>query len=207
MYFSMIFFRTFSCQDLAREVDLYCFPPPMRPGGWVYAGLRRLLHLLRIPVHAEVMSGISYKRMASLDVFVATHTAAMGMEPQPMTRWNASNEVTGGIRYFPKQDHWWHLPVWRSEGQYEDGNIMDYQVDMSMAPHVQGVLAVYEAHARAGDEATRMRIATMLRQIPEVLPRGPGMPALRLMRGPGGIRPAGDRRMLEDEQRNPRSTL
>ena len=136
------------CADAGiRDWRRYVF---VQPGGWVYAGLRHLLHLLRIPFHAELASGMSKRRIASLDVFVATHTGALGMDPQPMIRWNASHDVTDGIiQYFPNQDHWWHLPVWRSEGQYEHGNIMDYQVDPSIPPQRQGVLAVYAGPGRS----------------------------------------------------------
>ena len=174
-------------------------------GGWVYAGLRKLLQLLRIPVHSEVVSGLSYRRMASLDVFVATHTGAMGMEPPSMALWNASDDVKDGITYFPKQDHWWHMPVWRSVGQADSWNLMDYQVDLRIPPHVQGVLAVMERHARTGDEVTRRRIGTMLRHLsPDVLLPGAQMAALRPLtfnEGQRGIRPIRDRRMLEDEEK------
>ena len=174
-------------------------------GGWVYAGLRTLLQLLGIPVHAEVVSGLSYRRMASLDVFVATHTGAMGMGPPAMAMWNASDDVKDGITYFPKQDHWWHMPVWRSGGQADSSNLMDYQVDLSIQPHVQGVLAEMERHARTGDEVTRRRIGTMLRHLsPEVLLPGAQMAALRPLTfndGQRGILPIRDRRMPEDEER------
>ena len=174
-------------------------------GDWVYAGLRKLLLLLKIPVHAEVVSGLSYRRMASLDVFVATHTGAMGILPPAMALWNASDDVKDGITYFPKQDHWWHMPVWRSVGQADSWNLMDYQVDLRIAPHVQGVLAVMDRHARTGDEVTRRRIGTMLRHLsPEVLLPGAHMAALRPLtfnEGQRGIPPIRDRRMLEDEER------
>ena len=173
------------------------------PGGWVYAGLRRLLQLLGIPVHAEVVSGISYRRMASLDVFVATHLGAMGIEPQPMMRWNVCHEVQDGIvQYFPKQDHWWHMPVWRPEGQYEHGNIMDYQVDLSMPPQLQDVLETYEGLARVADAPTRNRIVTMLGHIaPPVLPHGLQLTALRELMAEHRILPAADRPRLEDDER------
>ena len=178
----------------------------VRHGGWVYAGLRTLLHLLGIPVHAEVVSGLSYRRMASLDVFVATHTGAMGMEPPAMALWNASDDVKDGITYLPLQDHWWHMRVWRSMGQADSWNVMDYQVDLRMPPHVQGVLAEMDRHARTGEEVTRRRIGAMLRHVlpPEVLLPGAQMAALRQLtfnEGQRGILPMRDRRMLEDEQK------
>ena len=74
-----------------------------------------------------------------------------------------------------------------------------------MPPHVQGVLAEMDRHARTGDEVTRRRIGTMLRHLsPEVLLPGAQMAALRLLtvnEGQRGIRPIRDRRMLEDEER------
>ncbi len=164
-------------------------------GGWVYAGLRKLLQLLGIPVHSEVVSGLSYRRMASLDVFVATHTASMGMEPPCMALWNASHDVKDGITLFPKQDHWWHMPVWRSFGQSEYGNVMDYRVDLGMPAHVQGVLAVLAPHGRTGDVSARRRIGTMLGHLaPDVWVPGAQLAVLRPMRA---IR---DRRMPEDDE-------
>ena len=162
-------------------------------GGWVYAGLRKLLQLLRIPVHSEVVSGLSYRRMASLDVFVATHTGAMGMEPPPMALWNASYDAKDGITYFPKQDQWWYMPVWRSEGQGE-WQVMDYQVNLGMPAHVQRVLAIMDVHARPGGAVPRRRIGTLLGHLtPDVLP-GAQFPALR------PIRAIRDRRMPEDDE-------
>ena len=168
-------------------------------GGWVYAGLRTLLQLLGIPVHAEVVSGLSYRRMASLDVFVATHTAAMGMGPPAMALWNAAAEDNQGIRYYPSQDHWWHMDVWRSMGQ-ADGNPhkMDDQVDLSMQPHMQGVLSVMQHHAHCMDPAVRRRIDIMRAQLsPSVrLPGFQGVPSRR------GILPITDGRMPEQEDDN-----
>ena len=162
-------------------------------GGWVYGGLRRLLQLLRIPVHSEVVSGLSYRRMASLDVFVATHTGAMGMEPPSMALWNASHDVTDGITYFPKQDQWWYMPVWRSEGQ-GDLQVMDYQVDLGMPAHVQRVLAILDVHARPGGAVPRRRIGTLLGHLaPDVLP-GAQFPSLRR------IRAITDRRLPGDDE-------
>ena len=107
----------------------------VRPGGWVYGGFRTLMQRLRVPVHAEVVSGLSYRRLASLDVFMAIHTAAMGMGPSPMAQWIVSHEDADRIRYYPQQDQWWHMPVWRPAGQPGTNNILDYQADVSMPPN------------------------------------------------------------------------
>lgn len=183
------------------DFNNYVFVPP---GAWVYGNLCRLLHTLGINLVAEVMSGISYRRLASLDVFVGIWYPAMGMNPPAMARWNAAFEPTDRIRQYPSQEYWWYMPVWRSEGQYEDGNhgnILDYQPDPSIPPHVQNVLATYNAHARMGNHGTNRRIAAMMGHIVgDVLP--PRLPALGAMRDQGGMRPAGDlRRMLEDRDR------
>ena len=175
----------------------------VRPGGWVYAPLRRLLQLLRIHLHAEVVSGLSWRGLASLDVFVATHAATMGPEPQPMTLWNASHDVQSGITYYPRQDHWWHMPVWRSFGQSEYGNILDYRVELDTPEHVRDVLAVFTHHARTGDETARMRIRRMLGHLaPSVLLPGAQLEVLRPTRAITDRRmPAiTDRRMPEDDE-------
>ena len=174
-------------------------------GGWVYGGLRRLLQLLRIHVHSEVVSGLSYRRMASLDVFVATHTGAMGMGPPAMALWNASDDVKDGITYFPKQDHWWHMPVWRSAGQGDASNIMDYQVDLSIHPQVQRVLAEMVRHARAGDAAAVRRIGHLLGHMtPDVFLQASQMAVLRPLTnndGQRGMRPITDGSIPEEEER------
>ena len=113
----------------------------VRPGGWIYAGLRMLFEYLRVPIFAEVVSGLSYRRFASLDVYVAMYTSAMGMQPQPMVVWNAAYEDNRFIQY-PIQDQWWSMPVWRSTCQL-GLNLLDYQVGGIPAPvqaTVQGVL-------------------------------------------------------------------
>lgn len=133
----------------------------VRHGDWVYAPLRRLFQLLRIHLHAEVVSGLSWRGLASLDVFVSTHAVTMGPEPQPMALWNASHDQ-GSITYYPSADHWWHMPVWRSFGQCEYGNVLDWRVDLGTPEHVQNVLAVFSQHARTGDENARRRIRHML---------------------------------------------
>ena len=177
----------------------------VRPGGWVYAGFRTVLQLLRIPVHAEVVSGLSYRRMASLDVFVATHTGAMGMGPPPMALWTASYDDTNSIRYFPKQDYWWYMPVWRSAGQGDASNTMDYQVDLSMHPHVQRVLTEMVRHARAGDAAAARRIGHLLGHMtPDVFLQGSQMAVLRPLTnndGQRGMLPITDGRIPEEEER------
>ena len=121
-----------------------------------------------------------------------------------MALWNASDDVKDGITYFPKQDHWWHMPVWRSVGQADSWNVMDYQVDLGMPPHVQGVLAVMDRHARPGDEVTRRRIGTLLGHLsPYVLLPGAQLAAVRPLtfnEGHRGIRAIRDRRMPEDEE-------
>ena len=71
--------------------------------------------------------------------------------------------VGGGCAYFPQQEHWWHMPVWRPVGQADSRDVMDYQVDLSMPPPVREVLAVMERHARTADEATWRRMSAMLR--------------------------------------------
>ena len=82
---------------------------------------------------------------------------------------------------------------------------MDYQVDLRIPPHVQGVLAVMASHARTGDAVTRRRIGTMLGHLsPDVLLPGAQLAALRPLtfnEGQRGIRPIRDRRMPEDEER------
>eukprot|EP00959_Pyramimonas_sp_CCMP1952_P440547 9223540-Pyramimonas_sp.AAC.1 len=77
----------------------------------------------------------------------------MGMGPPPMALWTASYDDTNSITYFPKQDHWWHMPVWRSAGQGDASNIMDYQVDLSIHPQAQRALTEMVRHARAGGAA------------------------------------------------------
>jgi hypothetical protein len=119
----------------------------------------------------------------------------MGIEPQSMALWNASHDVNDGITYFPKQDHWWHMPVWRSCGQSQYGNVMDYQVDLRMPAHVQGVLAVLAPLARTGDVSVRRRIGTMLGHLaPDVFLPGAQLAALR------PIRAIRDGRMPEDDE-------
>ena len=106
------------------------------------AGLRMLFEYLRVPIFAEVVSGLSYRRFASLDVYVAMYTSAMGMQPQPMVVWNAAYEDNQGIIQYPIQDQWWSMPVWRSMCQL-GLNLLDYQVGGIPAPvqaTVQGVL-------------------------------------------------------------------
>ena len=173
-------------------------------GSWLYAGFRRLLQLLGVPVHAEVVSGLSYRRIASLDVFVATHTGAMGMMPPPMALWTASYD-DDGITYFPQQDHWWHMPVWRSVGQAHALNCMDYQVNLSIHPHMQRVLSEMVCHARTGDPTAARRIRTLLGHIPpEVLRQGPHVAVLRPLINNDGQRrmlAISDGRIPEDEER------
>ena len=68
-------------------VDPYelCLGPPVSAArcacisGNVDPGLARVL-----------CSGLSYRRFASLDVYVAIYTSVMGMHPQPMAVWNAA---------------------------------------------------------------------------------------------------------------------
>ena len=134
----------------------------VRPGGYVYAGLRLLFQVLRVRLHAEVVSGLSWRRFASLDVFVVYHTPSMGIEPQPMSLWNASYEVTTGMPHYPQQDQWWFMPVWRPFGRCEHGNMLDWRVDPFTPEHVRGVLAVYSQYARSGDENARRRIRHLL---------------------------------------------
>ena len=172
----------------------------VQPGAWAYGGMRRLLQLFGIHVHCEVVSGLSYRRMASLDVFVATHTRSMGIEPQPMALWNASYEDKNGIGHFPSQDHWWYLPVWRSFGPSEYGNNMDYKVDFGIQAHVEGFLQGLAPLARTGDAVARARIGHILGHLgPQVFLPGPQLAVLRPML------PLRDRRMPEeDEHRNAR---
>ena len=127
------------------------------------------------------------------------------MEPAPMARWSASPEDTTGISYLPKQDHWWFLPVWRSAGQGDAVNIMDYQVDLSIHPQVQRVLAEMVRHARAGDAAAVRRIGHLLGHMtPDVFLQGAQMAVLRPLTnndGQRGMLPITDGRIPEDEER------
>ena len=167
----------------------------VRDRGWVYGGLRRLMKLLGIPQHAEVVSGLSWRRMASLDVFVGIHSNDMGIVPPRMALWNAQDDGQRGITYLPHQDHWWHMPVWRPVGQADSRDVMDYQVDLGMPPPVQEVLAVMERQARTADEASWRRMSAMLRH---VLPAGASLPGpqLAVLRQ---LRPVREPRMLADD--------
>ena len=167
----------------------------VRDRGWVYGGLRTLMNLLGIPQHAEVVSGLSYRRMASLDVFVAIQSNNMGIVPPGMSLWNAQDDGRRGMNYLPDQDHWWHMPVWRPVGQKDSRDIMDYQVDLGMPPPVQAVLAAMERQARTADAASWRRMSATLRHLlpADVSPPGPQMAVLRQ------LRPVRDPRMLEDD--------
>lgn len=70
---------------------------------------------------------------------------------------------------------------------------MDYQVDLRMPAHVQGVLAVLAPHA--GTVSARRRIGTMLGHLaPDVFLPGAQLAALR------PIRAIRDGRMPEDDE-------
>ena len=163
--------------------------------GWVYAGMRTLMNILGIPVHAEVVSGLSYRRMASLDVFVAIQSNNMGVEPPGMALWNAQDDGQRGINFLPRQDQWWYMPVWRPVGQVDSRFYMDYQVELSMPLAAQEVLAVMERNARTADEASWRRMSATLRHLlpAGVAPPGPQMAVLRQ------LRPVRDPPMLEDD--------
>ena len=167
----------------------------VRDRGWVYGGLRTLMKLLGIPQHAEVVSGLSWRRMASLDVFVGIHSNDMGIVPPRMALWIAHDDGHRGIHYLPEQDHWWHMRVWRPVGQRDSRDVMDYQVDLGMPPPVQEVVAVMERQARTADEAWWKRMSTHLRH---VLPAGASLPGpqLAVLRQ---LRPVREPRMLADD--------
>ena len=104
------------------------------PGGWMYGGFRTMMQRLGVPFHAEVVSGLSYRRIATLDVFMAIHTAAMGLGPPPMALWTVSHEDAHRIGDFPQQDQWYSMPVWRPADYQVQDNFMDYQVDARLQP-------------------------------------------------------------------------
>ena len=123
------------------------------PGQWVYGGMRALLHQLRVPIHAEIVSGLSYRALASLDVFVSYHVSSVGVDPQRMVIWNVSNEAGPEMTY-PNQDHWWWLPVWRPNGQTEEySHMLDYR---SLAPQAHQLLAESLPHAGTGPAMRRI---------------------------------------------------
>ena len=138
----------------------------VRPGGWAYGGFRTLMQRLRVPVHAEVVSGLSYRRLASLDVFMAIHTAAMGMGPPPMALWTVSNEDADGIQHYPQQDQWWHMPVWRPADQWAAwwikgsgaSNIIDYQAVGRMHPNSRAAERRIERAADAAAERRKSKL-------------------------------------------------
>lgn len=135
----------------------------VRHGEWMYAGLRRILDRLRIRVHAEVVSGLSYRALMSLDVFIAIHAPSMGYEPQGMALWVAAGEP--GV--YPTQDQWWHQDVYRPWGQSPHGNLMDYRLDLGITVQVPGVLAVFPLAATGPASASR-RMSIVLGHIPDV---------------------------------------
>jgi hypothetical protein len=124
----------------------------VHPGQWVYSSMRYLLGQLGIPIHAEIVSGLSYRALATLDVFIAYHAAFMGTDPQKMAIWNVSPEVGPEMKY-PRQDQWWWLPVWRSFGQSDEyPNMLDYP---ALPPQVHNVLALALPYASPGSLASR----------------------------------------------------
>ena len=167
----------------------------VEPGAWVYGKLRRLLAICGIHLHCELISGLSYRRPASLDVFMSTNSPSSGMEPQLMALWNASYEDHNGIPvHFPSQDIWMYLPVWRSFGPSPDGNIMDYTAGTGMLAHVQRMTTL----ARPGDAIARGRIGNILGQLRPVLQPVPQPPVLRQPRA------ITDARMPQEEEQRAR---
>ena len=133
-------------------------------GEWMYGGLRRVLARLRIPVHAEVVSGLSYRALMSLDVFIAIHSPSMGYEPQGMALWVAS----GAPGHYPTQDQWWCMDVFRPWGESQYGNLLDYRVNLGSTVNVPAVLAVYPL-AVTGSASASMRMRILLGHIPDVV--------------------------------------
>ena len=148
--------RTAGIVDWRRDV----FVPD---GEWMYGGLRRVLARLRIPVHAEVVSGLSYRALSSLDVFIAIHSPSMGYEPAGMALWVAS----GAPRRFPTQDQWWFQDVFRPWGESQYGNLLDYRVDFASSGNVPAVLAVYPL-AVTGSASASMRMRVVLGHVPDL---------------------------------------
>ena len=133
--------------------------------GWVYGGLRRLFQLVGIGQQAEVVSGLSWRRLHSLDVFVAIHSAAMGVAPPDMVLWNVCYDDSTRI---PNQDEWWAMPSWRCMGQCEYGNILDYQVLLRRGPLQRSLGAVV---GQVGSRIAGHRIGIITRQVhPEATP-------------------------------------
>ena len=135
----------------------------VRHGEWMYAGLRRVLDRLGIRVHAEVVSGLSYRVLMSLDVFIAIHASSMGYEPQGMALWVAHR----GPGDFPTQDQWWCQDVYRPWGQSPHGNLLDYRLDLGITVQVPGVLAAFPFAATGPASASR-RMSTVLGHLPDV---------------------------------------
>ena len=132
----------------------------VRHGQWMYGGLRRILDRLRIPVHAEVVSGLSYRALMSLDVFIGIHATGMGYEPQGMALWVASGDP--GV--YPTQDQWWWMNVYRPWGQ--QANLLDYRLDLGITVQVDALLAVFPLAATGPTAATR-RMSTLLAHLPD----------------------------------------
>ena len=136
----------------AAGIDAWEAYAVVRPGQWVYRGMRYLLCVLGVRIHAEIVSGLSYRALATLDVFVSYHASSMGLDPQKMVIWNVSNEDGPEMRY-PSQDHWWWMPVWRPYGQSDEyPNLLDYP---SLPPQAHNVLAVSLPFASTGLPASR----------------------------------------------------
>ena len=129
----------------------------VRHGGWVYGGLRHVLSRLGVGVHGEVVSGLSYQRLRSLDVYVSTHSGLTGTGPSPMARWNVAYDDPTWV---PAQDQWWHMPVWRSTGQV-DVHVLDYQPEFRS----HSLLSILDAVRPAMNPMVSRRLGIVIRHV------------------------------------------
>ena len=150
---------TAGIRDWSRDVFV-------RHGEWMYGGLRRIFDRLRIGIHAEVVSGLSYRALMCLDVFIGIHAPSLGYEPQGMALWVASGEP--GV--FPTQDQWWYQDVFRSWGQSQYGNLMDYRLDLGITVQVPGVLSLFPL-AAPGPPSVSRRMSVVLGHLPDAASR------------------------------------
>ena len=83
----------------------------MKDSEYVHMGLRRTLALIGIPMHAEILAGLSYRGYLALDVYRSFWSVGMPLEPVMASHYVVYSTDDVASRWQLRPDEWYCAQV------------------------------------------------------------------------------------------------
>ena len=124
----------------AKGIPAWRMHTKVQDGEYVHMALRRTLGTLGIPMHAEVLAGLSYRAFRGVDVYRNFWSEGMPLSDVHASHWVVCQQSQEhGQRYALRPENWFHGNVWLPYDQKDD--VLEWQC--SIHPAVREIAEKY----------------------------------------------------------------